>query len=387
MGGPPGRKIAGYEIEAELARGGMGVIYRAEQPALGRRVVLKSLRRGLDDDPREEERFAREASAVARLHHPNVVGVYDCFRWRGRLFIAQEYVEGTDLASALLRTGPLDSRTAALVALEIARGLEEIHGRGLVHRDLKPANVLLGRAGEVKIADFGVALDARGASLTRTGTSLGTPAYMSPEQLQGARVDFRSDLFSFGVLFYEILSGALPFGEPSASSEPLLERVVAQRRRALRLAAPGTPRGLARLVQRCLRATPARRAASPGEIRRRLERWLGAPSPADARRELADRLIARQAFPAAPDATVPAAARDVPTKPPGRLVRRAAGSVAAALALATLVGLGWGAVAIVGDSVAAIAAIERRGELPPQEPPGDGDRSEAASALHRSPAW
>ncbi|HKJ24840.1 MAG TPA: serine/threonine-protein kinase, partial [Myxococcota bacterium] len=249
---PVGRKVARYEITRELGRGGMGVVYQAEQPSLGRDVVLKALQRGLDDDPREEERFEREARAVAAVHHPNVVAVYDCFRFRGKLFIAQEYVDGADLGSVFARTGPFAPRIGALVALEIVRGLEEIHGRGLVHRDLKPANVMLGRAGEVKIADFGVALDARGPGLTRTGTALGTPAYMSPEQLQGARLDFRSDLFSFGVLVYELVSGQLPWGEPGGESVALQQRIETRRPRPLRAVAPGTPRGLARTVRRCL---------------------------------------------------------------------------------------------------------------------------------------
>ncbi|HJO22039.1 MAG: serine/threonine-protein kinase [Myxococcota bacterium] len=155
------------------------------------------------------------------IHHPNVVAVYDCFEWRGQPFISQEYVEGVDLASALESTRRLPARAGALVALELARGLEEIHAHGIVHRDLKPGNVLLGRGGEVKIADFGVALDANAASLTRSGQALGTPAYMSPEQLRGERVDTRSDLFAYGVTLYELLAGIPPFRPSDDEESPL----------------------------------------------------------------------------------------------------------------------------------------------------------------------
>jgi len=393
-----GRKIARYEVTRELARGGMGVVYLAEQPSLGRRVVLKALRRELGADPREEQRFEREAQAVAAAHHPNLVGVYDCFRFRGRLFIAQEYVDGSDLGSTLGRIGPFAPRIAALVALEIARGLEELHGRGLVHRDLKPANVLLGRAGEVKIADFGVALDARGPGLTRTGTALGTPAYMSPEQIQGARLDFRSDVFSFGVVLYELLAGALPFGEPAAEAEPLLQRIEAGRRRPLRRAAPGTPRSLARLVHRCLLAPANRRARTTSELRRRLERGVGAPSPADARREIADWLVARKAFPSRPGRTVRRGSQpeDGIGRAPRRLRAWAAWAVCA-LALAGF-GVGWIAVERLDDSLAALARIDAgraqagepatasAGRAGPSVAPIDGAPGPPTRAASASPA-
>jgi serine/threonine-protein kinase len=337
---PAGRRVARYEITRELGRGGMGVVYLAEQPSLGRHVVLKALQSGLDDDPREVERFEREAQAVAAVHHPNVVAVYDCFRFRGRLFIAQEYVDGADLASVVARVGAFAPRIGALVALEIARGLEEIHGRGLVHRDLKPANVMLGRKGEVKIADFGVALDARGHGLTRTGTALGTPAYMSPEQIQGARLDFRSDLFSFGALTHQLVSGELPYGEPGDEAEPLLQRIEKRRPRSLRRAAPGTPRGLARAVRRTLEHRSPRRARSTSELRRRLERALGSPSPADARAEIADWLAERKAFPGREGRTRRRADRaEAPRR--RRLGRIARVATLACVLAAALLGVGW----------------------------------------------
>jgi serine/threonine protein kinase len=295
---PSGRRIAGYEVEDELAQGGMGVVYLAQQPSLERRVVLKTLRRDLAEDPTSEERFTREAQAAARVHHPNVVVVYDCFSWRNERFIAQEHVDGKDLASVLGQVERFEPRVAAHVALELARGLEEIHAHGIVHRDLKPANVLLGRAGEAKIADFGIALDARGSALTQTGQSMGTPLYMSPEQLRGSRVDARSDQFSFGVVLYEMLTGKRPY-EGETEGEGLVERIEAGRAAPVRRLAPKTPRALARIVEKCLRAKPKRRFATTTELRRALERMLGGPPAADCREAIAAWLWERKLFKAA----------------------------------------------------------------------------------------
>ncbi len=285
-------KVGRYEVERELAEGGMGVVYLARQPSLERPVVLKRKRRDLAGDEEAEERFRREALVAAGIHHPNVVGVYDCFTWRGEPYIVCEYVDGVDAATALTKVSRFPPRIAALVALEIARGLEELHGRALVHRDLKPDNILLGRGGEVKIGDFGIAHDARSPSLTRTGVSLGTPAYMSPEQLRGERVDHRTDLFALGALLYELVSGATPFPQPDPSeqdAEPsLLLRVEREEFAPLRRVAPGTPRPLARIVSRCLRAVADRRIGSTVGLRRALERQLGGISPTDARREIAE---------------------------------------------------------------------------------------------------
>jgi len=187
-----GRTLGGFEVEREIGRGGMGVVLLARQLSLDRPVVLKRIQRDLAAHPELAERFEREARIAGALHHPNVVAVHERFTHRGDHYIAQEYVDGHDLASALLLAGDVPPRIAALIALEAARGLEEIHSHGTVHRDLKPGNLLLGRRGEVKIADFGLALDASGTVLTQPGVVLGTPAYMPPEQLAGERVETRS---------------------------------------------------------------------------------------------------------------------------------------------------------------------------------------------------
>jgi serine/threonine-protein kinase len=300
--GTPARKVGRYEVERELAEGGMGVVYLARQPSLERPVVLKRMRRELAADEEAEERFSREARSAAAIHHPNVIGVFDCFTWRGEPYIVCEYVDGLDAASLLAKSGPLPPRIAALIVLEIARGLEELHARALVHRDLKPDNVLVGRGGEVKIADFGVAHDAKARSLTRSGVSLGTPAYMSPEQLRGEKADPRTDLFALGVLFYELLSGRTPYAETEASASheesSLLQRIERGAFTPLRRAAPGTPRALRAIVKLCLQPKLKRRIPSATPLCRRLEAHLGATPPSEARREIAAWLDSQKLLPA-----------------------------------------------------------------------------------------
>jgi len=343
-----GRKIGRYEVQRELAEGGMGVVYLAVQPELERHVVLKRMRRDLADAEEAEERFLREARTAAAIHHPNVVCVYDCFSWRGEPYIACEYVDGLDAASALEKVGPFPPRIAALVALEIAHGLEELHARGLVHRDLKPDNVLLGRAGEVKIGDFGIAHDPKEPSLTDTGVSMGTPDYMSPEQLRGERVDYRADLFAFGALLYELVTGKPPFQQPDpadSQAEPSrIVRIEQGRYLPLRSATRGAPRALARITSRCLRANPKRRIGSAAELRRRLERHLGRAWRSEAaRREIGEWLTQRDLLPArGKTKRAPRAKRAAQSVPTSGWMRRALRLALAAAIGALLLDLVFG---------------------------------------------
>lgn len=288
------KRIASFEVLSQLGEGGMGVVYLARQPALKRRVVLKKMRDDGVDDAHQVERFQREARAAAAIHHQNVVAVYDCFTVRGSHYIAQEYVDGPDLGAILAHTKRIEPRVAALIALEIARGLEEIHARGIVHRDLKPSNVIIGRGGETKVADFGIAIEDHGESLTRPGTMLGSLPYMSPEQMLGERVDPRSDLFSFGILLYEMLTGVPPFRESGEdATDTLIERMQSGRYVSPGRLVRGVPWYLSRLIWRCLRGKPARRIASAMHARRHLERALGRVSPADCRRQIVEALVQR----------------------------------------------------------------------------------------------
>jgi len=329
------RTIGNFAIERELGAGGMGVVLLGRHMSLERLAVLKRLRPDLSASDELVERFAREARAAAAVHHQNVVAVYDWISWRGEHYIAQEYVDGVDLRAALAQLGEVPWRIAALVGLELARGLEAIHARGTVHRDLKPANVLIGRNGDVKIADFGVAQGATQDGLTRPGTTIGTPPYVAPEQLLGERVDARGDLFALGVVLYELLAGAPPFREPiGEETETLLERIQRAHYEPVRSASPRAPRWFARLVRALLRAKPRSRPGSAQLVRRLLERKLGA-FPSDARVELAGYWWEEGVFQPREGDTVVLATGEPPRASSQRLRRIAlAAGLAGALALA-----------------------------------------------------
>ncbi len=334
MSGP--RTIGSFAIERELASGGMGVVLLGRHATLERRAVLKRLRPDLAASDELVERFAREARAAACVHHENVVAVYDWISWRGEHYIAQEYVDGVDLRAALAHVGRMPVRIAALIALELARGLEAIHAHGTVHRDLKPANVLLGRNGAVKITDFGIAIDATSDGLTRPGTTIGSPPYIAPEQLLGERVDARGDLFALGVVLYEMLAGTPPFKVPAEDDgDTLLTRIQRGRYEAVSKAAPGAPGWIARLVRSLLKTKARSRPGSAQLVRRVLERKLRI-FPADARLELAGWLWQEGVFHAREGDTVVVSAPLLPARP--RLLSGPAVAFAAALVAALLIG-------------------------------------------------
>ncbi len=305
-----GRRFAGFSVERELGSGGMGMVVLARQESLDRLAVLKRIHPQLVADAELEARFEREAIAAARLHHPNVVGVYDRFIVRGDAFIATEYVDGLDLSGILTSESRLPWRIAATIALELARGLEAIHATGTLHRDIKPQNILVGRHGEVKITDFGLALDVSGSALTQPGIAVGTPPYMAPEQLRGERVDPRADLFSFGCVFYEMLVGRPPFSQPEDEADgSLLSRVESGRYPRLRGKGRDAPRSLVRLIRQCLKPRAPRRIASAMEVRRRLESLLDRPSSVDCQSTLAAFFWDRHVFESRPAETVVMVAR------------------------------------------------------------------------------
>lgn len=353
-----GKSLGNYAVASELGSGGMGVVLLARQESLDRPAVLKRIREDLSGEPDLEERQLREARAAASIHHQNVVAVYDHFTWRGHRYIAQEYVDGIDLAGVLERCGSLPSRVAAMVLLEVARGLEEIHALGIVHRDLKPQNILIGRRGEVKIADFGLALDSRGSSLTLPGTAVGSLPYMAPEQMLGDRVDLRADIFSLGVVLYQAVTSCLPYPEPQGDEEEgLLARMQRERYRPLRRREPKAPRYLAKIVRGCLRARAQKRTQCVAKIRVRLERALGKPSPADLRRELASWLWEHQAFEARENETVVMVASPVSEERPALLQRLAVAALATAAFVACFL-IQQGKLEEVGALVAATYALE-----------------------------
>jgi len=328
------KKLGNFEVLQEIGQGGMGVVYLARQPTLDRLIVLKKIRRELLLDASMIERFRREARAAATVQHQNVVAVHDCFEFRGDHYIAQEFVDGPDLHAILSHIGRIDPRIAALIGLEVIRGLEEIHARGIVHRDLKPANILVGSLGQTKIADFGIAHGGKWEGLTRPGTLVGSVPYMSPEQMLGKQVDYRSDLFSFGVMLYEIIAGEPPFPKNSDDSiEALLERIEDGK---YDKGVAGAPRYLARLIRACLRAQPTRRIPTAMHARRILEKRLGGISPVDCRRKIAVYFRSCDVFQTAEDRTE---VLDTTTREPGRKWLKRYGWLVPAGAAATMVAL------------------------------------------------
>jgi len=208
-----GKTISHYRIAEKIGQGGMAVVYRAEDTRLGREVALKFLDAGGGQE--EAQRFQREARAVSAMSHPNVSVVHDVGEFEGNQFIVLEYLPGGTLTEKIAtyhRSGrEIPEETFISYATQMARGLSHAHGRGVIHRDLKPDNVLFNADGALKITDFGLARQSGETRLTQTGMAMGTLAYMPPEQVRGEDVDERADLFSLGVMLYELATGQLPF--------------------------------------------------------------------------------------------------------------------------------------------------------------------------------
>src|SRR5579884_3836190 len=267
----PGDLIADrYELEELVGTGGMSSVFRARDRQLDRRVAIKILHEHYAGDPEYLERFRREARAVARLSHPNIVTVIDRGADGGRQYIVFEHIEGENLKELVLRTGRLPVRRALELALAVADGLSFAHEHGLVHRDVKPQNVLLSREGEVKVTDFGIARSlGADRGLTQTGTVLGTGEYLAPEQARGEPVSPATDVYALGVVLWELLAGEVPFAGESFVAVAL--RHVREPVPSLRERRPDVSPRLAAAVERALAKEPARRfpsmAAFAAELR------------------------------------------------------------------------------------------------------------------------
>ena len=290
----PGARLGGYEILGSLGAGGMGEVYRARDMKLDRQVALKLVLDGFVGDPDRAARFEREAKALAALHHPRVATLFGLERADGRHFLVMELVEGETLAERITRTpGGLPADVALPLAGQIAEALEVAHEKGIVHRDLKPANVKVTPDGDVKVLDFGLAKMSSDPALsgvssgvsmnsptftspavTQMGVLLGTAAYMSPEQARGYVADHRSDIFSFGIVLYRMLTGRDPF--PGDTISDVLAAVLARDPDLASLPATVPPR-VVDLLRRCLEKNPKKRWQAIGDVRYELESILASP--------------------------------------------------------------------------------------------------------------
>jgi eukaryotic-like serine/threonine-protein kinase len=296
MASPKLKQLGRYHIEAELGRGAMGVVYRAHDPVLDRTVALKTI--VLDDDAQEREeyhsRFFQEAKAAARLNHPALITIYDFGEEGSLAYMAMELLNGTDLAERMAQ-GPIPIREAVSIAEQVAEGLAFAHDGGVIHRDIKPGNITLLPRGRVKIMDFGIARLKTSDVKTQLGTRLGTPKYMSPEQSTGGTIDHRSDIFSLGIVLYEMLTGGKLFHGDSlthvlhnvATFEPPLPSQIK----------PEIPHLLDLVVKRALEKKPEARYATAWEMvddLRQCLQELAADAPTA--RNSGDRTIKTSAF-------------------------------------------------------------------------------------------
>jgi serine/threonine-protein kinase len=261
-----GQTLKDYQVLRRLGRGAMAEVYLAEQRSLTRQVALKVLNAQLAGDPSYVERFQHEARAAASLVHGNIVQIHEVGVHDGVHFIAQEYVAGRDLGELIRRHGRLEPALALDILRQVAAALHRAAEQGIVHRDIKPENIMFSRSGEVKVADFGLSrvIKGEGVNLTQVGVTMGTPLYMSPEQIEGRPVDSRSDIYSLGVTAYHMLSGEAPF----TGDTPLSVAVKHLNTQAepLGIRCPSVPEGLARVIDRMMAKKPADRFQTPLEL-------------------------------------------------------------------------------------------------------------------------
>jgi len=261
-----GTEIAGFRIESVLGRGGMSVVYLAEQTRLGRKVALKILASGLiERDPNFRDRFLQESHVAAGLDHPNVIPIYDAGEEGGSLYIAMRYVEGRDLAQILEQEGRLGLGRTIFILQQVAGALDAAHEYGLVHRDVKPANVLLvGDSDRCYLTDFGVAKPSTSAGLTRTGFFIGTPDYSAPEQIEGREVDARTDVYSLGAMLYSCLTGLAPYARNTEVA--VLQAHLLEPPPRLKEHRPELPRGLDRVIATAMAKSKDDRYETCGDL-------------------------------------------------------------------------------------------------------------------------
>jgi hypothetical protein len=325
-------KIGRYQISGELGKGAMGVVYKALDPTIGRTVALKTMRLDMHAEKHDEmlRRFQNEAKAAGALSHPNIVTIYDAAEADGIFYIAMEFIEGTTLAQLLRDRRALSAQEIVEIGTQICAGLQYAHFRNVIHRDIKPPNIMMAPNGVVKIMDFGIA--KAGASMTHTGEVLGTPHYMSPEQVRGKDLDGRTDLFSTGVLLYEMLTGEKPFTGQDLTS--VIYKIVNEKPVPPREVDVSIHPGMSMVITKCLAKDPDDRYQEASDLATALKSYKIVSIPQ------ADRPVAPQPTQAIPKAaSVPAATKASVAPAPMTTMRSAAAAKPAFAAKAPTVEL------------------------------------------------
>ncbi|MEW6758417.1 MAG: serine/threonine-protein kinase [Acidobacteriota bacterium] len=312
-------QVGRYQVQEVIGKGAMGVVYLAYDPQIGRRVALKTIRPAEGARPQEvaenRERFQREARAAGSLLHPNIVTIFDVFDDKGTLYIAMEYVQGRLLEDFCSKKTLLAPERAARLVMQGLAALQYAHKRGIVHRDIKPANLMVLEDEEtLKVMDFGVAREA-GAHLTQAGFVVGTPHYMSPEQIEGRPLDGRSDVFSMGVVLYELLAGERPF--PGDSISTVIYRILNDRPAPLAEVSPRLPRALDHILAKALAKDPSQRFASAQAFQEALGEFLDTGTWEDQPLSAVE-----ETFPSGEGILPPPPSAGIRRKRPGRLSRR-----------------------------------------------------------------
>ncbi|GEM_PF-3551809 len=290
-----GKIIGNYKILSKIGEGGMGAVYLAKDLTLEREVALKIIAPRLAKNPKLMARFKIEAVAQARLTHPNVVTIYSFEQVGDLYFIVMEYIDGESLKS-LIKSGKLDIPRAVEIFKQVLSGVAFAHSKGVIHRDIKPANVLITKTGIAKIGDFGIAKLEGVEGLTKAGTSLGTPLYSAPEQILGKKVDHRADIYSLGVMFFEMLTGRPPFVSETGSDYEIQKAHIEKRPPRPSSLNPEIPPVLDRIVLKCLEKNPDKRYSSAEELRRAVEEAFphtGYTPPPPSRKRLQPRVNLR----------------------------------------------------------------------------------------------